>query len=127
MNPSNQRIIVPNGQVATASLINFSSCHTLRFEIVLDLSYDDDMAQAPEKLKALVQAIDGGLADPGVDVWLTDFGDSSINMVARVWCERADFLTVRHAVIVALQKECRDLGYSIPFPQRDVHVQGANL
>lgn len=119
---NNQKVIVPNSHFLSSALTNFSVHDTRRIEFAVGLSYDDDVDAGATQLKAAIQSVEGVLDDPGADVWLTDFGDSSINMSVRAWCNRSDFLAVRHNVIVCIQKACAKHGYSIPFPQRDVHV-----
>ena len=119
---NNQKVIVPNSHFLSSALTNFSVHDTRRIEFVVGLSYDDDVAVASDALKAAIQTVEGVLDDPVVDVWLTDFGESSINVSVRAWCTRTEFMAVRHRVIARIQKACNELGYSIPYPQRDVHV-----
>lgn len=120
--PNNQKVIVPNSQLLNSSLTNFATHPTRRIELAVGLDYSDDIEKGAEDLKKAIQAVEGVLADPPVDVWLTGFGDSSIDMSVRAWCDRKDFLQIRHRVIIAIQKACATHGYSIPFPQRDVHM-----
>ncbi|MDA1353986.1 MAG: mechanosensitive ion channel [bacterium] len=122
---NNQKVIVPNSHFLSSALTNFSVHDTRRIEFVVGLSYDDDVAVASDALKAAIQTVEGVLDDPVVDVWLTDFGESSINVSVRAWCTRTEFMAVRHRVIARIQKACNELGYSIPYPQRDVHVTQA--
>lgn len=119
---NNQRIIVPNSSIFTASVTNFSSFETRRIELVVGLGYQDDAARGTEILKAAVATVETVLQDPAVDVWLTDFGESSINYSIRAWCKRPDFLKTRHQMIINIQKACEKEGLTIPFPQRDVHI-----
>lgn len=124
--PQNQTVIVPNSQLALTALTNFNVQDTRRIDLAFGLSYDDTMQDAVPVIKAALRNVEGVLPDKDVDVWLTDFGDSSINMSVRVWCNRTEFLQVRHNLIVTLQNVCNENGYSIPYPQRDIHiVEGA--
>lgn len=120
--PQNQTVIVPNSQLALTALTNFNSQDTRRIDLAFGLSYDDSMQDAIPVIKESLRTIEGVLPDKDVDVWLTDFGDSSINMSVRVWCNRTEFLQVRHNLIITLQNVCKQHGFSIPFPQRDVHI-----
>lgn len=122
MTPSNQRIVTPNSQLANSTVTNFNADSLRRIELVLGLSYDDNMSDATTILKDYLASVDGVHAEKPVDVWLTDFGDSSINMSIRAWCQRSDFLAVRHRLIVAIQSCCEQNNYTIPYPQRDIHM-----
>lgn len=120
--PSNPRLLVPNSVLFNTSVTNFSTLPTRRIDLVLGLSYEDNIEQATHVLKEAAHAVEGILKDPQVDVWLTEFGDSSINYSIRAWCNRADFLKTRHHLIVALKAACDKHGFNIPYPQRDVHL-----
>lgn len=122
ISPNNQRIFVPNSAIFKASITNFATLETRRIELAVGLGYDDDTEKGAAVLKAAVQSVESVLGEPGVDVWLTDFGDSSINYSIRAWCNRPDFLKTRHQMIVNIQKACEKEGLTIPFPQRDVHI-----
>ncbi len=124
--PNNQKVIIPNSQLLNSALTNFATHPTRRIELVVGLSYSDNMQTACEQLKVAIQATEGVLTEPAVDVWLTDFGESSINLSVRAWCNRSDFLRVRHHVIITIQKACAAHGLSIPFPQRDIHMISDN-
>ena len=55
----------------------------------------------------------------------TGFGDSSINFELRVWIASVDDrLRVRTELGLAIDKSFRAAGIVIPFPQRDLHLQG---
>jgi small conductance mechanosensitive channel len=121
--PQNQKVVAPNSQLATSSLTNFSAHETRRIDLVFGLGYNDSMKDAIPVLKEAVSKVEGVLPEQPVDIYLTDFGDSSINMSIRAWCLRTDFLAVRHTIIATLHDVCNEKGFSIPFPQMDVHVQ----
>lgn len=120
--PNNQKIIVPNSKILSNTLTNFAANPTRRIELTIGLSYDDDIAKGAVVLKEAAQAVEGVLADPAVDVWLTEFADSSINYSLRAWCNRSDFLKVRHHLIIALKAACDQNNLTIPYPQQDVHL-----
>jgi len=120
--PTNQQVLVSNSSLFNDAIINFSRLPIRRIDLVLGLSYGDDIKAASDVLKDAAKSIEGVLEDPQVDVWLTEFGDSSINFSIRAWCNRTDFLRVRHNLIITLKKACDDHGYTIPFPQRDIHL-----
>ena len=120
--PNNQTIIVPNESLAGATLTNFNTNPTRRIELTFGLGYNDELASSIQVLTEAIQSLNGVLNDPPVAIWLTDFGESAINMSIRAWCHRGDFLEVRHGIILCLHTTCRQRGLSIPYPQRDIHI-----
>ena len=55
-------------------------------------------------------------------VAVSELGDSSVNFVARVWVNAADYWNVYYAMQESVKLSFDEKGISIPFPQRDVHV-----
>ena len=45
--PDNRRIIVPNAQVTGGNIINFSANGTRRVDLVIGVSYEDDLKKGP--------------------------------------------------------------------------------
>ncbi|MGD8690363.1 MAG: mechanosensitive ion channel family protein, partial [Gammaproteobacteria bacterium] len=60
-------------------------------------------------------------AEPAPIVWVTDFGDNSINLSVRVWAKATDYWDARSDLLEAIKKAFDQAGISIPFPQRVLH------
>jgi potassium efflux system protein len=55
------------------------------------------------------------------------FGDNSLNFELRVFVNRIDdWIPMLHAMNVAIDKEFRQAGITIAFPQRDVHLDASS-
>ncbi|NIX06193.1 MAG: mechanosensitive ion channel, partial [Gammaproteobacteria bacterium] len=62
------------------------------------------------------------LKDPAVTIAVSELADSSVNFVVRPWVNTADYWKVYFDLTEAVKKRFDEVGISIPFPQRDVHV-----
>ena len=89
----------------------------------MGISYDDDIGQAIETMRSIVTADDRVLADPEVQIAVSNLGDSSVDLVVRPWCNAADYWTLRFDLTRRLKEGLEAAGCSIPYPQRDVHLQ----
>jgi len=70
-----------------------------------------------------VQDISGVLADPAPDVVAEALGDSSVNLVVRVWIEHAGDRQATHFAVVETCKVALDAaGIQIPFPHLQLFV-----
>lgn len=118
----NKTVLIPNGQLATDSLINFSTQERRRVDWTFGISYGDDVDKAYEVLKRLIAADDRILGDPEPFMALHTLADSSVNIVVRVWVESANYWPVHFAMNEAVYKTFPQEGLSFPFPQMDVHL-----
>jgi len=124
--PDNVRIIVPNSGIFGTTIKNFSSNDTRRNDIVLGISYDDDIANAIAVVNAVLGKDSRILSDPEPTVAVSELSDSSVNLVVRPWCQKEDYWSLRYDLIRRFKEELEQGGCSIPYPQRDVHLHQVN-
>jgi small conductance mechanosensitive channel len=120
--PDNVVILIPNSQVYGQSIKNYSGTDTRRVDMVMGISYGDDIGKAIEVIKAIIARDDRVLADPEPVVAVAELGDSSVNIVVRPWSKGSDYWGLKFDLTRAFKEELEAAGCSIPFPQRDVHV-----
>ncbi|HEX5786653.1 MAG TPA: mechanosensitive ion channel domain-containing protein [Woeseiaceae bacterium] len=120
--PDNKRVIVPNGQVMGDVITNYSANETRRVDLVFGVSYADDLDNVKRTLTELVAADDRILADPPCTIAVLELGDSSVKFACRPWVRTDDYWNVHFDLVEAVKKRFDDLGISIPFPQRHVHL-----
>jgi small conductance mechanosensitive channel len=120
--PDNQMIIVPNNKIITDVITNINAKDTRRIDLVVGISYSDDMTQTKEILERLAKEDDRILADPAVTIAVAELADSSVNLVFRPWVKTADYWAVRFDLTEKIKTSLDEAGISIPFPQQDVHL-----
>lgn len=118
----NVRIIVPNTNVYGSVIKNYSANENRRIDLVVGISYSDDIGAAIAAIKGVLAADSRVLADPEPTVEAAELGDSSVNLVVRPWVKGSEYWPTRFALVRALKEGIEAAGCSIPFPQRDVHV-----
>jgi len=119
----NKTILIPNGPLATGSLINFSTQATRRVDWTFGISYGDDVDKAYEVLRRLIAEDERIHKEPEPFMALHALADSSVNIVVRVWVDAADYWPVHFRMNEAVYKQFPAAGLSFPFPQMDVHLQ----
>lgn len=122
--PDNVCVILPNSTVMSASIKNFSSHPTRRVDLVIGVSYGDDLKRAKELIAAVIEADERALKTPAPQIAVSNLGDSSVDFVVRPWCKSEDYWDFRFDVTQAIKERFDREGISIPFPQRDVHLIG---
>jgi len=118
----NQKIIVPNSKVTADVITNINANPTRRIDLVIGISYDDDTEKAKSLLKELVQADSRILSDPAAKIALSEFADSSINIVCRPWVKTEEYWDVRFDLLDRIKQQFDEHDITIPYPQRDVHL-----
>ena len=122
----NKVIIIPNGPLATGSLVNYSAQETRRVEWVFGIGYGDDYDKAVALLKQYVDKDKRILSDPEPFFGLKELADSSVNIVVRAWVKSPDYWSVFFDMNETVYKGFEKAGLNIPFPQMDVHLHKQN-
>jgi small conductance mechanosensitive channel len=120
--PDNQLVIVPNNKIISDIITNINSKDTRRIDLVVGISYADDMVKTKDILQRLAQEESRILTDPATTVAVAELADSSVNLVFRPWVKTADYWDVRFALTENIKNALDEAGISIPFPQQDVHL-----
>ena len=122
----NKQIIVPNSQIMDSIITNYSANDTRRVDMVVGVSYSDDLDKVRKTIEALVSADDRILAEPQCTIAVSALADSSVNFIVRPWVKTADYWGVMFDLTEAIKKRFDQEGISFPFPQQDVHLYKAD-
>ncbi len=114
--PDNVQIIVPNGQAWGSIITNYSAHDTRRVDMTFGIDYADDVDRAMEIIQEQARADTRVHDDPAPWVRVTNLGDSSVDLTARLWVDAADYWEVKFALTKAIKQAFDANGISIPFP-----------
>jgi small conductance mechanosensitive channel len=123
--PDNKRIYVPNGQIYSGNIVNYSANDTRRVDLVFGCSYEDDISRAKSVLENLLANDDRVLAEPAATVTVSALSDSSVNFNVRPWVKTEDYWGLYWDMTEKVKLRFDEEGISIPYPQRDVHLHEA--
>jgi potassium efflux system protein len=123
-------IIVPNAEIASNKLTNWTlGEYILRKRIPFSVAYGTDKELVK---KAAIEAANNvhftlkNMKGRDPDVWLVEFGDSSMNYLLLVWVNRQGARRPTRTLATylwALDDAFKEHGIEIPFPQRDLHLR----
>lgn len=121
-----EELILPNGSLVQSSVVNYTLRDSLyRVRVRVGVSYGSDMDQVQQVLSEVADhaAKEWGTEEQQSDVFLVDFGDSSVVWEVALWMP--DPWRIRH-VETRVRKEIWDAfranGITIAFPQVDIHL-----
>lgn len=123
-----QEITLPNKSIFESPLENFST-GTRRVDLGVGVSYGDDLQKVEDLTLAAVQGLPMVLSHKPVDLYYTEFGDSSINFTVRFWVKfqkQPDYLKGVSEAIKAIKAIYDREDITIPFPIRtlDFGIKG---
>lgn len=120
--PDNKTIIIPNGGLSTGIINNYSKEGRRRVDWTFGIAYGDDYALAKEVLLELLKADTRIQTDPAYFIALHSLGDSSVNIVVRVWADVKDYWDIYFDLNEKVYRIFPERGLNFPFPQMDVHL-----
>ena len=80
----NIKITVPNSQIYGATISNYNGYDTRRVDMVMGISYDDNIQTAIDTIRSIVTADERVLAEPEPQIAVSNLGDSR----STSWCAR---------------------------------------
>lgn len=126
---SGQTVIIPNKDVFQNPIENYSTIQKRRFDLAVGVSYGDDLDKVQQITYDAVKDIEGLSKVDKVNVFFTEFGDSSINLSVRMWINSPDQPLYNHVGSEAIKRikmayDANDI--MIPFPIRtlDFGIKG---
>jgi small conductance mechanosensitive channel len=118
----NREVTMPNAQIYSGTIVNYSARETRRIDLVIGIGYDDDIKKARDLINRVLEADATVLKDPAPTVMLLELGASSVDFAVRPWVKSGDYWTTRAAILEAIKTTFDKEGVSIPYPQQDIHL-----
>jgi len=118
----NRLIIIPNGQVSSGSILNYSAMDTARVDFTVSVAYKSDILKVKNLLLGVGSSDSRVLQDPEPFVGLNKMSESSLDFVVRLWVHSGDYWGVHFDLNEQFKMELDKAGIEIPFPHRVVHM-----
>ncbi|MDA7921050.1 mechanosensitive ion channel [Verrucomicrobiales bacterium] len=120
--PDNREVTMPNGEVYSNAIINFTAKEQRRIDLVIRIGYDDDLRKAKEVLEGVLASEERILKEPAPLVAVGELGASSVDILVRPWVKTPDYFATKCALTEEIKLALDEAGISIPYPQMDVHM-----
>lgn len=120
--PDNKVAMVPNGTLANGNITNYSVKGERRVDQVYAIAYEADVTKALAVIEETVKANPLVLQDPAVFVRVSEYADSSINIVVRCWTKSEDYWTVHFQMLDEVKRALDNNNIVIPFNQLEVNI-----
>jgi small conductance mechanosensitive channel len=121
--PDNIRIIVPNGQVTSGNILNYTINGTRRIDLTVSVSYDDDLKKARRVIEGVLAADKRILREPASLVAVSEMADSSMDFVVRPWVKTDDYWPVYYDLTEKLKVTLEEQGITMPFTTQEIYIK----
>jgi small-conductance mechanosensitive channel len=125
----NQVVTLPNNKITTNVIVNYSEPdESLRITIPVTAAYGTD----PRRVKTILLEIARDtirntsylLEEPAPVVFFSEFGESSLNFILRVWMKKYNVPDeVKDAINIRITERFAQEGIEIPFPQMEIRMK----
>lgn len=119
----NRKVTIPNGSISNAPVTDVTGLPTRRMDIPVGIAYAADIDKALSALLGVAADENNVLKSPIPEAMVDSLGDSSVNLILRVWVATENYWDVRYHLTKRVKETFYRNGIEIPFPQMDVHVE----
>ena len=124
--PNGPVIIVPNSQIANASIINYSKNPFRRLDLVYSASYDDPVDKVISVLHQVIEneprIIRNNPSMP-ITISLTKQNASSLDYMFRAWVKKEDYIDTMLDCNINVKKFFDKNGIEIPYNKLDLYMK----
>ena len=120
--PTNEVVVIPNGQVVSANIINYTRLPERRLDLVVNVGYDSDIQKVYQVLNQAVNKTNNILTSKNATIRLDLLDASSMNFNVLVWTLNANYGPVKAELLENIKNGLTENGINIPYPTMDVNV-----
>ena len=124
--PNGPVIIVPNSQIANASIINYSKNPFRRLDLVYSASYDDPVDKVISVLHQVIEnepRIIKNNSNMPITISLTKQNASSLDYMFRAWVRKEDYVDTMLDCNINVKKFFDKNGIEIPYNKLDLYMK----
>ena len=113
-------VVIPNKHIIGEIIHNYAEIK--RVDIKVGVAYKGNIDKSISILRDIVSKDGRIVQNPEPKIGISDFGDSSVNLYARVWGKQSEYWDILFDANRQILEQFGKAKIEIPFPQRDVHL-----
>ena len=118
----NKIVVVPNLNMTTKNLINYTSQGVIRVDLVYYIGYGDDIDKAKKVLHDVADRNSLVQKTPKPVVGVCEHGASGVGITLFAWCDSKRYWDTFFSLQEDVKKAFDKNGITIPYNQLDVHI-----
>ncbi|MBR2275606.1 MAG: mechanosensitive ion channel [Lachnospiraceae bacterium] len=119
----NRVIIVPNGELANTTIINYTDREKRRVELEVSIPYSQDIDAAKKVISDVIREEPLLLKEDDILIYVNAMSSSSVDLGIKVYTKTENYLKAKWSLTENLKKALDANGIEIPFTQVDVHMR----
>lgn len=120
----NRLITLPNAQVMSQPIINFSARDERRLDLPVSIAYEDDPTRALEVIRKVLDEHPRVLKTREPQLLVQRFGASSVDLAVRPWVRTSEVLQAQSDLLAAIKAALEAAHITIPYPQQVLRFAG---
>jgi small-conductance mechanosensitive channel len=119
-----EMVIIPNIDVFTQPIINYTDLPLRRRTVNIGLGYGQDSRRAIELFLDTLHGVDGILEDPAPEIYARELGDATLNLTAYFWLNQTThgLFKVQSEAVQAINEAAEREGIDLPYPTQILHL-----
>lgn len=120
--PDNKQITIPNGNLSSGVIVNYSAKDIRRLQLNFDIGYDEDANKAINIISEVISKHPLVLNDPAPFVRVGEYGDSSVIIFTRVWVKTSEYWTLNWDLLEQVRKAFDENNIIVPYNKIDINI-----
>ena len=118
----NKRIVIPNGTLTEASVVNVTAQEKRKLEFKIGISYQSDLKKAKGILERLLHEDPCIMSDQEMIVFVDELGESSVIIGFRAWVKTEEYWNTKWRLNEKVKLAFDEEDIEIPYNKLDVRV-----
>ncbi|MEM1554920.1 MAG: mechanosensitive ion channel family protein [Desulfurococcaceae archaeon] len=120
---SGEVLTVPNTDLMSSRIYNYSEPKARRIEIPITISYESNLDKAISLIKELLEQDEYILSEPPPIVFVEKLGESGVDLKILFWVPSMNYWEVRRRIVKEIKETLEKAGIEIPYPRRVIWIK----
>jgi small conductance mechanosensitive channel len=118
----NRLVIIPNSKLVNDTIINHSSKGTLRVDMVIGISYEENLQRVKKVISEILASDPRVLQTPVPEIGVLELSENYLRLGVRPWTNSRNYWAVHFHTHEQLVERFRKEGICMPSSKQDVHI-----
>jgi small conductance mechanosensitive channel len=118
----NRLVIIPNSKLVNDTIINHSSKGTLRVDMVIGISYEENLQRVKKVISEILASDPRVLQNPVPEIGVLELSENCLRLGVRPWTNSRNYWAVHFRTHEQLVERFQKEGMGMPTAKQDVNI-----